>query len=94
MNETAVNAARMNPLSDEFKRIDAMKDRNDVLKEIAHQHSLGVNAFFGFTSGQDDKNSTMVIAQAFQGGLGLPDRDYYTKEDDASKNCAQNTSRM
>ena len=39
----------------------------------------GVGAFFGFTSGQDDKNSTMVIAQAYQGGLGMPDRDYYTE---------------
>ncbi len=46
---------------------------------------MGVPAFFGFTSGQDDKNSTMVIAQAFQGGLGMPDRDYYTKDDADSK---------
>jgi predicted metalloendopeptidase len=46
---------------------------------------MGVNAFFGFFSGQDDKNSAMVIAQASQGGLGMPDRDYYTKDDDASK---------
>src|SRR6185295_4573628 len=46
---------------------------------------MGVYAFFLFTSGQDDKNSTMVISQAYQGGLGLPDRDYYTKDDDDSK---------
>ncbi|MEP6936772.1 MAG: M13 family metallopeptidase, partial [Chthoniobacterales bacterium] len=85
MDEKAVEANRTQPLDGEFKRIEAMKDRNDVLKEIAHLHAMGVGAFFGFTSGQDDKNSTMVIAQAFQGGLGLPDRDYYTKEDDASK---------
>jgi putative endopeptidase len=85
MNEPAVEAAKATPLGDELKRIDAMKDRADVLKEIAHLHAMGVGAFFGFTSGQDDKNSTMVIAQAFQGGLGLPDRDYYTKQDDASK---------
>ena len=75
----------MKPLQDEFKRIDAMKDRKDVLKEIGHLHSMGVYPFFIFISGQDDKNSTMVIAQAYQGGLGMPDRDYYTKEDDASK---------
>src|SRR5580704_10300933 len=58
MDEKAIEAARTKPLQDEFNRIDAMKDRNDVLKEIA---------------------------QAGQGGLGLPDRDYYTKTDDASK---------
>jgi predicted metalloendopeptidase len=85
MNEKAIEAEKAKPLAEEFKRIDAMKDRADVLKEIAHLHNMGVGAFFGFTSGQDDKESTMVIAQAFQGGLGMPDRDYYTKEDEASK---------
>ncbi|MEP6777939.1 MAG: M13 family metallopeptidase [Chthoniobacterales bacterium] len=98
MDEKAVDAARTKPLDEEFKRIDAMKDRNDVLKEIAHQHSMGIGSFFGFTSGQDDKNSTMVIAQAYQGGLGMPDRDYYTKDDDASKKLrdayAQHVTKM
>ncbi|HEX8678349.1 MAG TPA: M13 family metallopeptidase, partial [Chthoniobacterales bacterium] len=60
-------------------------DRADVLQAIARLHMMGVGAFFGFTSGSDDKNATMVIAQAYQGGLGLPDRDYYTKEDEGSK---------
>jgi putative endopeptidase len=85
MNEKAVDEAKAKPLQDEFKRIDAMKNSKDVLKEIAHLHTMGVYAFFIFLSGQDDKNSAMVIAQAYQGGLGMPDRDYYTKEDDASK---------
>ena len=85
MDEKAIDAARTKPLQDEFNRIDAMKDRNDVLKEIAHIHSFGGNVFFRFGSGQDDKDSTHEIAQAGQGGLGLPDRDYYTKTDDASK---------
>src|SRR5436190_13584210 len=85
MDEATVEVARARPLTDELKRIDGVKDRTDVLKEIAHLHTLGVTSLFGFTSGQDDKNSTMVIAQAYQGGLGMPDRDYYTKEDDASK---------
>src|SRR2546421_11180444 len=85
MNEKEVDAARVKPLQDDFKRIDALKNSKDVLKEIAHLHTMGVTAFFGFTAGQDDKNSNMVIAQAYQGGLGMPDRDYYTKEDDASK---------
>jgi putative endopeptidase len=85
MDEKAIEAARTKPLQDEFNRIDAIKDRNDVLKEIAHIHSFGGNVFFRFGSGQDDKDSTHEIAQAGQGGLGLPDRDYYTKTDDASK---------
>jgi putative endopeptidase len=85
MDEKAIDAAKAKPLDEEFKRINAIKDRNDVLKAIAHLHNIGVGAFFGFTSGQDDKNSTMVIGQAFQGGLGMPDRDYYTKTDEGSK---------
>ena len=85
MDQKKINAARVKPLQDEFQRIEAMKDSNDLTKEIGHLHSMGVGALFGFTSGQDEKNSTMVIAQALQGGLGMPDRDYYTKDDDASK---------
>lgn len=85
MDEKAINEAKAKPLADEFKRIEKIKDPEGLLKEIAHLHQMGVTAFYGFTSGQDDKNSTMVIAQAYQGGLGMPDRDYYTKDDDASK---------
>src|ERR1700686_1754219 len=85
MDEKTIEAARTKPLDDEFKNIDAVKDRSDLLKEIAHLHTIGVNVFFNFGSGQDAKDSTHEIAQAVQGGLGLPDRDYYTKTDEASK---------
>src|SRR4029450_10772777 len=81
MDEQAVEAARTTPLAEEFQKIDAMKDRQDVLKETAHLHSIGINAFFNFGSGQDAKDSNHDIAQAVQGGLGMPDRDYYTKQD-------------
>ncbi len=85
MDEEAIDAAGVKPLQDELQKIDAISSKDDLAKEIGRLHDQGIPAFFGFTSGQDDKNSTMVIAQAYQGGLGLPDRDYYTKEDDASK---------
>ena len=85
MNEAEINTAGVKPLQDEMQEIDALKNRDDLTKEIARLHDMGVNALFGFSSGQDDKNSTMVIAKAYQGGLGLPDRDYYTKDDEASK---------
>src|ERR1700736_3095960 len=85
MDEKTIEAMKTKPLQDELDKIDTMKDRNDVLKEIAHLHLIGVNAFFNFGSSQDDKDSTREIANAVQGGLGLPDRDYYTKDDDASK---------
>ena len=85
MDETAVEAAKAKPLEEEFKRIDALKDRKGVLQAVARLHNMGVPAFFLFTSGADDKNAAMVIAQAYQGGLGMPDRDYYTKQDEGSK---------
>jgi predicted metalloendopeptidase len=85
MDEKTIEAMRTKPLQDELSKIDNMKERQDVLKEIAHLHVNGVNAFFNFGAGQDDKDSTREIAQARQGGLGMPDRDYYTKDDDASK---------
>jgi putative endopeptidase len=85
MDEKTIEAMRTKPLEDEFKDIDAVKDRNDLLKEIARLHTIGVNVLFNFGSGQDAKDSAREIAQAIQGGLGLPDRDYYTKTDEASK---------
>src|SRR6266436_9045692 len=83
--QRAMRPMRTKSLQDELAKIDSMKDQQDVLKKIGHLHTIGVNAFFNFGSGQDDKDSTREIAQAAQGGLGMPDRDYYTKEDDASK---------
>jgi putative endopeptidase len=85
MDEKTIEAMKTKPLQDELSKIDGMKDKSDVLKEVAHLHLIGVNALFNFGSGQDDKDSTREIAQALQGGLGMPDRDYYTKTDDASK---------
>src|SRR6266699_5373476 len=85
MDEKTIEAMRTKPLAEEFKRIDAIKDRAALLKAIAHLHTIGVDAFFEFGSGQDAKDSTREISQAIQGGLGMPDRDYYTKTDEASK---------
>ena len=85
MDEKTIEAMKAKPLQEQLAKIDGMNDKNDVLKEIALLHMSGVNAFFNFASSQDDKDSTREIAQAVQGGLGMPDRDYYTKDDEASK---------
>src|SRR2546421_4167658 len=85
MDEKTIETARIKPLEDELKRIDAIKDRAGLLNAIARLHTIGVDAFFEFGSGQDAKDSTRDIAQAHQGGLGLPDRDYYIKTDEDSK---------
>jgi predicted metalloendopeptidase len=85
MDETAIEAAGAKPLAPELARIEKIQNLSDLRAELASLQTHGVGALFGFGSQQDRKNSSEVIAGAFQGGLGLPDRDYYTKTDDKSK---------
>ena len=85
MDTTSINAAGAKPLDAEFARIAAFQDKGEVATLIAHLHSQTVGALFGFGSTQDLKDSSKVIGEADQGGLGLPDRDYYTRTDDDSK---------
>jgi putative endopeptidase len=81
MDEAAINRSGTAPLKSELDRIGALDSRAAIVDELARLHRLGVNALFNFSSGQDFKNATQVIAQADQGGLGLPDRDYYLNDD-------------
>jgi putative endopeptidase len=85
MDEEKVEAEGAKPLEPEFARIDKIGDIASLESEIARLQTEGVNALFNYGSQQDRKNSSEVIAGAFQGGLGLPDRDYYTKTDEKSK---------
>ena len=84
MDSSAAERLGAAPLKPRLARIAAINTRADLQREIARLHREGVPALFGFGSTQDSKNSTSVIGGAFQGGLGLPDRDYYTKTDPAS----------
>jgi len=81
MDEPAIEKAGYTPLQPELDRIAAIKDLGGLEDEIAVFHSHRVPAVFGFGAAQDFKNSSSVIAQVAQGGLGLPDRDYYTSVD-------------
>jgi len=89
MDTKAIDAKGLTPLQPEFDRIRGLKDKSDLAAEIAHLHRGGMSALFEFGSGQDFKNSSQVIAQADQGGLGLPDRDYYLKDDQKSAELRQ-----
>lgn len=84
MDSSAAERAGAAPLKPRLARIAAINTSADLQREIARLHVEGVPVLFGFGSTQDSKNSTSVIGGAFQGGLGLPDRDYYTKTDPAS----------
>ena len=85
MDEKQTNAAGAKPLDPEFARINGIQSAGELQAEIARLQGMGVGALFEFGSTQDEKNSSQVIGGADQGGLGLPDRDYYTKTDDKSK---------
>jgi putative endopeptidase len=85
MDEAKIEAEGLTPLAPEFARIAKINDQKALQEEVAHLHSLGINALFASDSTQDFKNSAEVTAEVFQGGLGLPDRDYYTKTDEKSK---------
>src|SRR6202795_972190 len=80
MDTTAIDAAGIKPLEPELARIAEIKNVTDLEAEAERLHSRGVGAFFRFNSTQDAKDSTQVIGAAFQGGLGLPEREYYLKE--------------
>jgi endothelin-converting enzyme/putative endopeptidase len=84
MDVAAIDAKGLEPLEAELARIRNLKDKSELAAEVAHLHRSGVSALFEFGSGQDFKNSSQVIAQADQGGLGMPDRDYYLKDDPKS----------
>lgn len=80
MDEKSINQLGIKPLQPEFDRINNLKSLTDLQHEIAHLHQIGVDVFFDFGSMQDFKNSSEMIGALMQGGLGLPDRDYYLKD--------------
>ena len=81
MDEKAIDARGLVPLQPELDRIAAIRDRNSLSVEVARLHRLGGGGLFGFSSNADQRNSSQMIAAIFQGGLSLPDRDYYLKTD-------------
>src|SRR5258708_3348698 len=81
MDEKAVNAKGISPLKPELDRVAAVKDKSTLIDEIAHVHVVGPSPLFNFYSQSDLHNADTVIAYIDQGGLSLPDRDYYIKDD-------------
>jgi putative endopeptidase len=84
MDEPAIEKLGVKPLDPELKRIDAITSKDAILDALVQLHRVGVGVFFEFGSEPDAKNSIQTIAAMDQGGLGLPDRDYYLKDDPKS----------
>ena len=85
MDETQIEAKGLASLQPDLKRIAALKNKVEIAALLAHLHSIGVEAGFDFSAGQDFKDARQMIAQADQSGMGLPDRDYYLRTDAKSE---------
>src|SRR4051812_3818557 len=81
LDESAIDAKGAAPLDPLLKKIAALSTVNDVAPLVAELHTIGVNVFFQFGSQADFKDASVEMAIADQGGLGLPDRDYYFRDD-------------
>lgn len=87
MNEEAIEKNSVSQLKDELKEIEKLTSLQGkpFASLLARFHLMGMNMFFDLSDEQDQKDSTLVIGAVDQGGLGLPDRDYYLKDDPKSK---------
>ena len=86
MDEKAIESAGADPIRPALNRIAALESKHEIAGFVAEEHLIGntQSLLFGFGSNQDYDNSSQQIAFAEAGGLGLPDRDYYTKTDPKS----------
>ena len=85
MDEKGIEAQGITPLKSLFARIDTVTDATTLTAALAELHQAGAYAAFSFSVEQDDKESSRYSMMLGQGGLGLPDRDYYLKDDAKSK---------
>ena len=85
MDEPAIDANGLKPLQADLESIAKVKSAADLPAEVARLHREGVNVLFAPGSGADFKDASHVIAEVGQGGMGLPERDYYFRKDDKSE---------
>ena len=85
MDTAQIEKEGYNPIKPELKTISQINTIPQIYKVMAALYKKGVSPMFRFYGSADEKNSDMVISQLSQGGLGLPDRDYYLNDDARSK---------
>lgn len=79
LDEDVIHAAGLKPLQPEFDRIAALTDKKQLTALLEHDQMININAFFGYWESQDFKDAQKQIAVVDQGGLGMPERDYYLR---------------
>jgi putative endopeptidase len=85
MDTTKIEANGVASVQPLFDQISTIQNKDDVMKVVADLHTKGIRPMYSLFSDADQKNSEMVVAYLYQGGLGMPDRDYYMKDDNKSK---------
>ncbi len=85
MDTAAINKRGYDPIKPVLARIDAVTDVPSLLTLVADEQKTGDGSIIGFSVGPDDKQSTVNIAQFYQTGIGLPERDYYVKTDSSTR---------
>jgi putative endopeptidase len=85
MDENAIDRKGLTPLQPELDRIAVLKSKDELTPLLAHYQLIGVNAFFNYGEQQDFKDARKQIAALDQGGLGLPERDYYFRTGEAAE---------
>ncbi len=86
MDSVTINNEKLNAISDELQRIQNIKNVNDLAAAIAHLHTIGCSPMMSVYVGQDDMLSDKHAVFFWQGGLGLPERDYYFDNDSRTQN--------
>ena len=81
MDEKKIDSLAAKPITQELDRVVAVKSHDDLVDELAHLHMIGVNALFNSYPNTDFRDAHMMVLNVDQGGLVMPDRDYYLKED-------------
>lgn len=86
MDTVTIEKQGITPLKPELDKIAAIQDKAGVINSAAYLHSIQVQPFFGNYIFQDEKNSNQFRLHFYQGGIGLPDRDYYFDKDERTTN--------
>jgi putative endopeptidase len=85
MDEATIERKGLTPVAADLMMLDSSRNPDDLPVVLAHLHEIGVQAFFRFGSRTDRTDATRETAEADQGGLGLPDRDFYLRDDERSR---------
>lgn len=85
MDTTQIEAAGLQPIQPFLDEIKALNNKNDFKHLLAEWQGTGLNPLFGIYGDADQKNSVLKVAYLYQGGLGMPNRDYYLNSDERSK---------